>query len=111
MSFFRTALIIVLFLPSITLAQKVTLNFKDLDIRLLIDTVAEVTNRTFVVDPRVKGKVTVVSSDSMDHEQVYQVFLSILNVHGFAAVENGSVVKIIPQNIAKSENIPVKIFP
>ena len=106
--FYRYSLLIMLYcLPMISHAQMVTLNFKDMDINLLIDTVAEVTKKTFIVDQRVKGNITVVSSKPMDSEQVYQVFLSILGVHGFAAVPSGEVVKIVPQNVAKSENIPV----
>lgn len=88
-------------------AQMVTLNFKDMDINLLIDTVAEVTHKTFIVDPRVKANITVVSSKPMDSEQVYEVFLSILNVHGFSAIPSGNVIKIVPQSVAKSDNIPV----
>jgi len=89
---------------SVLYAQQVTLNFKKMDINLLIDTVAEVTGRTFVVDPRVKAEITVVSSTPMSSDEVYEVFLSILSVHGFAAVPSGSIVKIIPENLAKSES-------
>lgn len=87
-------------------AASVTLNLKDADIGALIGTVAEVTGTNFIVDPRVKGKVTVVSSKPMESDEVYQVFLSILKVHGFAAVPSGSVVKIVPDVNAKSEGVP-----
>ncbi|HDN69508.1 MAG TPA: type II secretion system protein GspD [Gammaproteobacteria bacterium] len=87
-------------------AETVTLNLKDADIGALISTVAEVTNRNFIVDPRVKGKVTVISSRPMDSEEVYQVFLSILKVHGFAAVPSGEVIKIVPDVNAKQDGIP-----
>lgn len=87
-------------------AASVTLNLKDADIGALIGTVAEVTGTNFIVDPRVKGKVTVVSSKPMDSDEVYQVFLSILKVHGFAAVPSGSVVKIVPDVNAKAEGVP-----
>lgn len=87
-------------------SASVTLNLKDADINALIGTVAEVTGTNFIVDPRVKGKVTVVSSKPMESEEVYQVFLSILKVHGFAAVPAGSVVKIVPDVNAKAEGVP-----
>jgi len=87
-------------------AETVTLNLKDADISALISTVAEVTDRNFIVDPRVKGKVTVISSRPMDSEEVYQVFLSILKVHGFAAVPSGEVIKIVPDVNAKQDGIP-----
>ena len=73
-------------------AQTITLNLKDADINALIGTVAEVTGKNFIVDPRIKGKVTVISSRPMDSEEVDQVFQSILKVHGFAAVPSGSAV-------------------
>ncbi len=79
----------------------VTLNLKDADIRSLIETVAEATGRNFVVDPRVKAKVTVVSARPMDREEVYQVFLSVLQVHGYAAVQVGEIIKILPDVNAK----------
>ena len=88
------------------LAQTITLNLKDADINALIGTVAEVTGKNFIVDPRVKGKVTVISSRPMDSEEVYQVFLSILKVHGFAAVPSGEVIKILPDVSAKQDSIP-----
>ncbi|MFN2308376.1 MAG: type II secretion system secretin GspD [Gammaproteobacteria bacterium] len=88
-------------------AASVTLNLKDADIGALIGTVAEVTGTNFIVDPRVKGKVTVVSSKPMESDEVYQVFLSILKVHGFAAIPSGAVVKIVPDVNAKAEGPPV----
>ena len=87
-------------------AETVTLNLKDADISALINTVAEITDKNFIVDPRVKGKVTVISSRPMDSEEVYQVFLSILKVHGFAAIPSGAVIKIVPDVNAKQDDIP-----
>jgi len=65
-----------------------------------------VTDKNFIIDPRVKGKVTVISSRPMDSDEVYQVFLSILKVHGFAAVPSGEVIKIVPDVNAKQDGIP-----
>jgi len=88
-------------------AENVTLNLKDADISVLIHTVAAVTDKNFIVDPRVKGKVTVISSRPMNNDEVYQVFLSILKVHGFAAVPSGEVIKIVPDVNAKQDGIPI----
>jgi len=102
-----TALILTWLLCTLPLhAETVTLNLKDADIGALISTVAEVSDKNFIVDPRVKGKVTVISSRPMNSEEVYQVFLSILKVHGFAAVPSGEVIKIIPDVNAKQDSIP-----
>jgi len=88
------------------MAADITLNLKDADISALISTVSAVTDKNFIVDPRVKGKVTVISSRPMNTDEVYQVFLSILKVHGFAAVPSGEVIKIVPDVNAKQDGIP-----
>ncbi len=87
-------------------AQTVTLNLQGADISALITTVSEVTGKNFIVDPRVKGKVTVVSARPLQDNEVYQVFLSVLKVHGFVAVPSGEVVKIVPEATGKTESIP-----
>lgn len=88
-------------------AGGITLNLKDADIRTLIETVSEATGRNFVIDPRVKAKVTVVSSRPMNKADLYQVFLSILQVHGYSAVQVGDVTKIVPDVNAKQGPVPV----
>jgi general secretion pathway protein D len=105
---FRIKLLLIIWLVLCLPAQAetVTLNLKDADISALISTVAEVTDRNFIIDPRVKGKVTVISTRPMDSDEVYQVFLSILKVHGFAAVPSGEVIKIVPDVNAKQDGIP-----
>ncbi|HKJ95590.1 MAG TPA: type II secretion system secretin GspD [Gammaproteobacteria bacterium] len=81
--------------------EKITLNLKNKDISALINTVAEITDRNFVVDPRVKAKVTVISKRPMDADELYKVFLSILQVHGFSAIPAGDITKIVPDVNAK----------
>lgn len=84
-------------------AEKQTwkVNLKDADIRAFVSQVADITGYSFVIDPRVKGKVTVVSNASMDQAAVYEMFLSVLSVHGFAALPGAGVIKIVQQNNAK----------
>lgn len=89
-------------------SDQITLNFQDVDIRALINTVSEVTGKNFIVDPRVKGQVTLVSGGPLDADQIYNVFLSVLAVHNFAAVPAGEVTKIIPNNIVKQEPTPTE---
>lgn len=86
--------------------DQITLNLQDVDIRALINTVSEITGRNFIVDPRVKGQVTVVSGAPLNADQIYDVFLSVLTVHNFSAVPSGGVTKIIPNNIVKQEPTP-----
>jgi general secretion pathway protein D len=86
--------------------DEVTLNLKDADISTLISTVSQLTGKNFVVDPRVKGKVTVVSASPLSKDEIYPIFLSILEVHGFATVPVGDIIKIIPDSQAKQGSVP-----
>lgn len=79
-------------------AQPVSFNLKNADIRSVIDMVSDVTGKNFIIDPRVKGKVTLVSSTPVEPEDVYEIFLSIMKVHGYVAVQEGDVINILPAN-------------
>jgi len=92
--------------PAAPEEHSLTLNFKDADIRAFIGAVADLTHRNFVVDPRVQGRVTVISSAPTDPDDLYEVFLSILKVHGFAAVKKDGVTKIVPEMLAKQDAAP-----
>ncbi|NHN36685.1 type II secretion system secretin GspD [Pseudomaricurvus alcaniphilus] len=82
--------------------QTWTVNFKDSDIQEVIKFVAEVTGRTLVVDPRVKGRVQVISARPMNQAQLYELFLSLLEIHGFTAVEVGGITQVIPVKNART---------
>lgn len=86
--------------------KSMTLNLNDADIRAFISTVSEMTGKNFIVDPRVKGRVTVIFSTPTTPENIYEVFLSVLNVHGYSTVPSGDAIKIIPSSGAKQDNIP-----
>jgi general secretion pathway protein D len=86
--------------------ESLTLNLNNADIRALISTVSEMTGKNFIIDPRVKGKVTVVSASPSSREHIYEIFLSVLKVHGYAVVPAGNVIKIVPNMVAKQDNIP-----
>ena len=90
-------------------AADVTMNFSDADIRSVIKFVAEFSGKNFLVDNRVKGKVTIVSPSAISSEDAYRVFLSILEINGFTAIESGGVVKIIPLAEGKQKNLPVRV--
>ena len=84
-----------------------TLNLKNTDIHSLISTVSKQTGRNFVVDPRVKAKVTVISTDPVNADGLYEVFLSVLQVHGYSAVPAGDLIKIVPDVTAKQGPVPI----
>jgi general secretion pathway protein D len=83
--------------------QNWQVNLKDADISAFISQIADITGKSFVIDPRVKGKVTVVSTETMNTEAVYELFLSVLKVHGYAAVPAGDVIMVVQQNSVKQQ--------
>lgn len=89
-------------------AQNFTVNLKEADIQELIKFVAEATDTTIVVDPAVKGKVKVVSSKPVSRTELYDLFLSILEVHGYTAVRSGGVVRVIQSKDARSAPVTVR---
>ncbi|NCF18740.1 MAG: type II secretion system secretin GspD [Haliea sp.] len=89
-------------------AQDFTVNLKETDIQELIKFVAEATGTTIVVDPAVKGKVKVVSSKPVSRSELYELFLSILEVHGYTAVRSGGVVRVIQSKDARSAPVEVR---
>jgi len=99
-------LVISLVLIKPVSAEEVTLNFSDADLVAVINSVSQITGKNFIIDPRVKGKVTVVSSKPLNADEVYNVFLSILQVHGFATVPTKNAIKIIPDATAKQNAAP-----
>ena len=88
-------------------AQTWKINLKNADIREFITQVSTITGTTFVVDPRVKGNVTVVSDRNLDTDAVYALFLSVLRVHGFGASRTGDVVRIVQSATVKQSGAPV----
>ena len=80
------------------------LNLKNVDIKTLINTVSMTSGKNFLVDPRVKGTVNLISNKEIDDDQLYQVFLTILKSRGFIVVEGEQVSKILPKNLTKSES-------
>lgn len=79
-------------------------NLRNADIRAVIGEIAQVTGKNFVIDPRVQGKISIVSGTPISDRALYQVFLSMLQVSGYAAVPTGEVIKIIPNIDARSQS-------
>ena len=83
----------------------ITIDFDNVDIRLFIKYISELTGKNFVVDKTVQGNVTIVSPTKISEEEAYKVFESVLEVHGFTTVRSGSVIKILPSARARSQNV------
>ena len=85
----------------------ITPNYKEADIRQIVEAVGEVTGRNFIIDPRVNAKVTMLSSTPMSPDAFYEAFLSILQVHGYVAVTSGDLIKIVPDATARQYAGPI----
>jgi general secretion pathway protein D len=97
-------LIAMVSIASAQQAGRITPNFKDADITQITEAVAAATGKNFIVDPRVRAQVTMISSTPMSPAAFYEAYLAILQVHGFIAVQAGEVIKILPD--ANARQIP-----
>jgi general secretion pathway protein D len=95
--------LLLLLVTVVGVAQQTTItpNYKEADIRQIVEAVGEVTGKNFIIDPRVNAKVTMLSTTPMTPDAFYEAFLSILEVHQLAAMTSGDIIKIIPNATAR----------
>lgn len=96
--------------PELDESKFVSIDFNDVDINVFIKFMSKLTGKNFVIDPRVKGNVTIISPTKLSVEDAYKVFESVLDINGFATVESGKITKIIPTPKAKSDNIDTRVI-
>ena len=94
----------VLLLLLASSANALTLNLKNAELVTFIETVSRATGKNFIVDPQVEGKVNVISANEIDNDELYNLFLSVLRVHGYIAVEGDDFTKILPQSNIKENS-------
>ena len=103
---FRPCLLVALLAACLSSAvaqdNLVTLNFVNSDIESTIKAVGVITGKNFVIDPKVKGSINIISNQAVARDLVYPILLSALRQQGFTAVENGSIVKVMPDADAKT---------
>lgn len=88
-------------------ANRVTLDFREIEMADLVHTISELTGHNFLYDDTLRGKATIVSPEGMTMDEAYQLFLTVLNLKGFAVVPAGKVNKIVPVKSAKEGNLPL----
>ncbi len=88
-------------------AALVTMHFQDIDISVLAKFISEITHKNFIVDEKVRGKVTIISPTKVTPDEAYAIFQSVLQVKGFTTVPSGRIVKILPNKDAKQSGAPV----
>ncbi|GAA6152182.1 type II secretion system secretin GspD [Pseudoteredinibacter isoporae] len=86
---------------------QVTLSLFNADIQDLVRWASSATQKTIIIHPTVKGKVTVVAGEPMSKSEAYQVFLSVLQVHGYVVVESDGALKVVPDKLGRESNIPL----
>ncbi|MFA3148003.1 type II secretion system secretin GspD [Acinetobacter baumannii] len=91
---------------SSTYAQTWKINLRDADLTAFINEVADITGKNFAVDPRVRGNVTVISNKPLNKDEVYDLFLGVLNVNGVVAIPSGNTIKLVPDSNVKNSGIP-----
>lgn len=92
--------------PALAASERlVTLNLNDVDISVFIKLVSELTGKNVIVDPRVRGNVTVIAPTRIPVSDMYRIFESVLQIHGFSAVAAGQMVKVVPSAEARTMNI------
>lgn len=89
----------------VALAQTWKINLRDADITAFIGEVADITGKNFAVDPRVKGNITVISNKSLTRDQVYELFMGVMNVNGVVAIPSGNTIKLVPDVNAKQAGV------
>lgn len=93
-------------ISSATYAQTWKINLRDADLTAFINEVADITGKNFAVDPRVRGNVTVISNKPLNKNEVYDLFLGVLNVNGVVAVPSGNTIRLVPDSNVKNSGVP-----
>ncbi|WP_151812373.1 type II secretion system secretin GspD [Acinetobacter bereziniae] len=89
-----------------TYAQTWKINLRDADLTAFINEVADITGKNFAVDPRVRGNVTVISNKALNKNEVYDLFLGVLNVNGVVAIPSGNTIRLVPDSNVKNSGVP-----
>ena len=87
--------------------NRVRIDFEDVDVQSMVRFISKITGKNFIVDDTVKGKISIVTPDKVTIEQAYQIFLSVLNLKGYTAVQSGPAIKIIPTKDARNVPLPI----
>jgi general secretion pathway protein D len=88
--------------------DRISLDIKDIELTELIKTISELTGKNFLYDDNVKGKVTIITPEVMTLDEIYQLFLTVLNVKGYTLIPSGKMNKIVSVKNASQENLPLR---
>lgn len=97
---------LVVMVSTVAQAQTWKINLRDADLTAFINEVADITGKNFAVDPRVRGNVTVISNKPLNKNEVYDLFLGVLNVNGVVAIPSGNTIRLVPDSNVKNAGVP-----
>ena len=102
----HTLLMLLAIMSSLQVKSQETflLNYQDVDIAKVTQDISKFSKKTLILDPRVKGKISIFSDSILSADQVWDVYLRTIQVHGFAALSDGGVVRIVPENEATRDS-------
>ena len=95
---------LLLVIPNIQSQESFILNYEDVDIKKVTQDIAQFAKKTIILDPRVKGKITIYSNAQLNRNQVWDVYLRTIQVNGFSAITDSGFVRIVPENEATRDN-------
>lgn len=98
-----------LLMPLPAFAKGVVLNFTDVDISTMVKFISDLTGKNFIMDDRVKGKISIFSPTKLSNDEAYNVFTSVLELKGFTIIQAGKVLKIVPTATAKQSGMKVLV--
>jgi len=98
------ALISIMLSAEIAVQETYLLNYQDVEIAKVTQDIAQFSKKTLILDPRVKGRITIFSDSILSAEQVWDVYLRTIQVHGFSALSDGGIVRIVPENEATRDS-------
>jgi len=102
-----TAFLLLVAMPISASAKGIVLNFSDVDISTMVKFISDLTGKNFILDDRVKGKISVFSPSMLTREEAFNVFTSVLDLKGFSVVQTGRVYKIVPTSAAKQSGMKI----
>ena len=97
-------LLIIILFNSLNAQDSIILNYEDVDIKKVTQDIAQFSKKTIILDPRVKGKVTIYSNAALNKDQVWNVYLRTIQVNGFSTIAEDGFLRIVPENEATRDD-------
>ena len=97
---FKLICVLLISFGNINAQDSFILNYEDVDIKKVTQDIAQFSKKTIILDPRVKGKITIYSNANLNRDQVWDVYLRTIQVNGFGAISEDGFLRVVPENEA-----------